>query len=54
MRLAGQGTFDSVGLTPLPEPIRILAIPALRVQLDSLEDDIDMDVIESPIAETTP
>lgn len=54
MRLAGQGTFDSVGLTPLPEPIRILAIPALRVQLDSLEDDIDIDVIESPIAETTP
>ncbi len=54
LRLAGQGTFDSVGLTPLPEPIRILAIPAMRVQLDSLEDDIDMDVIESPIAETTP
>jgi len=53
LRLAGQGTFDSVGLTPLPEPIRILAIPALRVQLDSLEGDIDMDVIESPIAEPT-
>ena len=53
LRLAGQGTFDSVGLTPLPEPIRILAIPALRVQLDSLEGDIDMDVIESPIAEST-
>jgi hypothetical protein len=53
LRLAGQGTFDSVGLTPLPEPIRILAIPALRVQLDSLEGDIDMDVIESPIGEST-
>jgi hypothetical protein len=54
LRLAGQGTFDSVGLTPLPEPIRIMAIPAMRVQLDSLEGDIDMEVIESPIAETTP
>lgn len=53
LRLAGQGTFDSVGLTPLPEPIRILAIPAMRVQLDSLEDDVDMDVIESPVAEPT-
>lgn len=54
LRLAGQGTFDSVGLTPLPEPIRISAIPAMRVQLDSLEGDTDMEVIESPIAETTP
>lgn len=54
LRLAGQGTFDSVGLTPLPEPIRISAIPAMRVQLDTLEGDTDMDVIESPIAETTP
>ena len=53
LRSAGQGTFDSVGLTPLPEPIRISAIPALRVKLDSLEGDIDMDVIESPVAETT-
>ena len=53
MRLGGQGSFDSVGLTPLPEPIRIRAIPALRVQLDSVEDEIDIDVIESPIAETT-
>ena len=53
LRLAGQGTFDSVGLTPLPEPIRILAIPAMRVQLDSLEDDVDMDVIEAPVAEST-
>lgn len=53
MRLGGQGSFDSVGLTPLPEPIRILAIPALRVQLDSVEDEIDIDVSESPVAETT-
>lgn len=43
LRLAGQGTFDSVGLTPLPEPVRIQALPALRVELDALEDDIDLD-----------
>lgn len=43
LRLAGQGTFDSVGLTPLPEPVRIQALPALRVELDNLEDDVDLD-----------
>ena len=53
LRLAGQGTFDSVGLTPLPEPIRILAIPALRVKLDSVEDDVEIEVTDSPVAETT-
>lgn len=39
LRLGGQGTFDSVGLTPLPEPIRVQAIPAMRVVLDDLADD---------------
>lgn len=47
LRLAGQGTFDSVGLTPLPEPIRINAIPAMRVQLDNLEDDVDLEQLPS-------
>jgi len=37
LRLGGQGTFDAVGLTPLPEPIRILTLPAMKVQLDSAE-----------------
>ena len=43
LRLAGQGTFSTVGLTPLPEPIRIQALPALRVELDNLEDDVDLE-----------
>lgn len=43
LRLAGQGTFDSVGLTPLPEPIRIQALPALRVELDAVGDEVDFD-----------
>lgn len=47
LRLAGQGTFDSVGLTPLPEPIRINAIPAMRVQLDNLEDEVDLEQLPS-------
>lgn len=52
LRLAGQGTFDSVGLTPLPEPIRINAIPAMRVQLDNLEDDVDLEQLPSDAAAT--
>lgn len=52
LRLGGQGTFDSVGLTPLPEPIRVQAIPAMRVVLDDLADDsID---IEEGLGEETP
>ncbi|MGA1145642.1 MAG: hypothetical protein ACO3YU_01425 [Candidatus Nanopelagicales bacterium] len=43
LRLAGQGTFDSVGLTPLPEPVRIQALPALRVELDAAADDVDFE-----------
>ena len=43
LRLAGQGTLSTVGLTPLPEPVRIQALPALRVELDNLEDDVDLD-----------
>lgn len=43
LRLAGQGTFSTVGLTPLPEPVRIQALPALRVELDNLEDDVDLE-----------
>lgn len=39
VRLAGQGVFDSVGLVPLPEPIRIQAIPAVKITLDDLDDD---------------
>jgi hypothetical protein len=39
LRLAGQGTLTSVGLTPLPEPIRVQALPSLRVDLAALEDD---------------
>jgi hypothetical protein len=42
LRLGGQGTLDAVGLTPLPEPIRINTLPAMKVQLDSAED-IDVD-----------
>jgi hypothetical protein len=42
LRLGGQGTLDSVGLTPLPEPIRINTLPAMKVQLDSA-DGIDLD-----------
>jgi len=38
LRLGGQGTLDAVGLTPLPEPIRINTLPAMKVQLDSAED----------------
>lgn len=38
LRLGGQGTFDSVGLTPLPEPIRVNSLPAMKVELDSAED----------------
>ena len=49
LRAGGQGTFDSVGLTPLPEPIRVLAIPALRVQLDSLEDEVDLETEATPV-----
>ena len=43
LRLAGQGTLSTVGLTPLPEPIRIQALPSLRVELDALEDDVDLE-----------
>lgn len=43
LRLAGQGTFDSVGLTPLPEPVRIQSLPALRVELDAVGDEVDFD-----------
>jgi hypothetical protein len=53
LRLAGQGTFDSVGLTPLPEPIRILAIPAMRVQLDSVEDDGEPAATDAPLTESS-
>ena len=43
LRLAGQGTLSTVGLTPLPEPIRIQALPSLRVELDALEDNVDLE-----------
>ncbi len=54
LRLGGQGTMDSVGLTPLPEPIRINTLPAMKVQLDSadgLDDDeiVDGDPVEEVI-----
>lgn len=54
LRLAGQGTLSTVGLTPLPEPVRIQALPALRVELDNLEDDVDLDqemTVDQPITE---
>jgi len=34
-RIAGQGVLDAVGLTPLPEPIRIQTFPALNVVVPS-------------------
>jgi ABC-type phosphate transport system substrate-binding protein len=37
LRLAAQGTFTAVGLTPLPEPIRVQALPSLRVDVAALE-----------------
>lgn len=43
LRLAGQGTLTAVGMTPLPEPIRVQALPALRVDLAALEDDPAME-----------
>ena len=43
LRLAGQGTLSTVGLTPLPEPIRIQALPALRVELEDVGDDVELD-----------
>ncbi len=47
LRLGGQGTLDSVGLTPLPEPIRINTLPAMKVQLDSADGiDIDEEVLD--------
>jgi hypothetical protein len=49
MRLGGQGTLDSVGLTPLPEPIRINTLPAMKVQLDSADGiDLDEDEVLEP------
>lgn len=54
LRLGGQGTFDAVGLTPLPEPIRVNALPAMKVQLDSAEDaDVDSEA-EGLLNEMTP
>jgi len=57
LRLGGQGTFDSVGLTPLPEPIRINTLPAMKVQLDSAEfedelgEETEITIDEAPATE---
>lgn len=54
LRLGGQGAFDSVGLTPLPEPIRVNTLPAMKVELDSAEDaDVESEA-EGRLNETTP
>jgi hypothetical protein len=31
VRLAGQGSLETFGVTPLPEPIRVQTFPALKV-----------------------
>ena len=51
LRLAGQGTLSTVGLTPLPEPVRIQALPALRVELDDADVDLEQ---ELPDQQATP
>ena len=38
IRLAGQGTLDSLGLTPLPERIRTSTFPALKFNLDNIDE----------------
>lgn len=38
IRLAGQGTLDSLGLTPLPEVVRTATFPALKFSLENVDE----------------
>lgn len=42
VRLAGQGSLESFGLTPIPEPIRVQTFTPLRVTVNTEVDSIDM------------
>jgi ABC-type phosphate transport system substrate-binding protein len=50
VRLAGQGSLESFGLTPMPEPIRVQTFTPLRVTVNTEDADMEMPD-EAPLEE---
>lgn len=50
VRLAGQGSLESFGLTPMPEPIRVQTFTPLRVKVSTEDDNGDVPD-EAPLEE---
>lgn len=50
VRLAGQGSLETFGVTPMPEPIRVQTFTPLRVTVNTEDDNMDMPD-EAPIEE---
>jgi ABC-type phosphate transport system substrate-binding protein len=51
VRLAGQGSLESFGLTPMPEPIRVQTFTPLRVTVNTEDDSMEM-TDEAPLEES--
>ncbi len=50
VRLAGQGSLESFGVTPMPEPIRVQTFTPLRVTVNTEDADMEM-TDEAPLEE---
>ena len=50
VRLAGQGSLETFGVTPMPEPIRVQTFTPLRVTVNTEDDNMDMPD-EAPLEE---